>query len=141
PAESTLASRLIGAEPRSCLAVRLGRTHEEGGPKARLLNCGVCTAPGSRSMCEPLLVAGEVIGAVLVVHADPLTVDEPRRIKSTVTQAAPVLANLRNLALAEFRANNDALTGLPNKRATDDTLKRMVAQANRSITPLAAIMV
>ena len=51
-----------------------------------------------------------------------------------------MLANLRNLALAEFRANNDSLTGLPNKRATDDTLKRMVAQANRSITPLTAIM-
>jgi diguanylate cyclase (GGDEF)-like protein len=42
--------------------------------------------------------------------------------------------------LAEFRANNDSLTGLPNKRATDDTLKRMVAQASRSITPLAAAM-
>ncbi len=63
-----------------------------------------------------------------------------RRIKTTVAQAAPVLANLRNLALAEFRANNDSLTGLPNKRATDDTLKRMVAQANRSIAPAGALM-
>jgi hypothetical protein len=52
----------------------------------------------------------------------------------------PCWANLRNLALAEFRANDDSLTGLANKRATDDTLKRMVAQANRSITPLAAAM-
>jgi diguanylate cyclase (GGDEF)-like protein len=51
-----------------------------------------------------------------------------------------VLANLRNLALAEFRANSDALTGLPNKRATDDTLKRMVAYASRSLSPLSAIM-
>ena len=51
-----------------------------------------------------------------------------------------MLANLRNLALAEFRANNDSLTGLPNKRATEDTLKRMVAQAHRSVTPLTAVM-
>jgi diguanylate cyclase (GGDEF)-like protein len=51
-----------------------------------------------------------------------------------------VLANLRSLALAEFRANNDALTGLPNKRATEDTVKRFVAQAIRSGTPLATIM-
>ena len=57
-----------------------------------------------------------------------------------MAQAAPVLGNLRNLALAEFRANNDSLTGLPNKRATDDTLKRMVAQANRSVMPLTAAM-
>ena len=49
-----------------------------------------------------------------------------------MAQAAPVLANLRNLAVAEFRANNDSLTGLPNRRATDDTLKRLVAQANRA---------
>ena len=51
-----------------------------------------------------------------------------------------MLANLRSLALAEFRANNDSLTGLPNKRATDDTLKRMVAYANRSMSPLVGIM-
>ena len=40
-----------------------------------------------------------------------------------------MLANLRNLAIAEARAATDALTGLPNKRAVRDTLKRMVAQA------------
>ena len=34
----------------------------------------------------------------------------------------------------------DRLTGLPNQRAVQDSLKRMVAQASRSITPLAAVM-
>jgi diguanylate cyclase (GGDEF)-like protein len=53
-----------------------------------------------------------------------------------VTQAAPVLANLRNLATAEIRAATDALTGLPNNRAVQDTVKRMVAQAARSVAPL-----
>ena len=42
-------------------------------------------------------------------------------IDESVAQAAPVLANLRNLALAERRAATDALTGLPNKRAVDDS--------------------
>ena len=51
-----------------------------------------------------------------------------------------MLANLRNLALAEFRAATDALTGLPNSRAVQDTLKRMVAQASRTVSPLAALM-
>jgi GGDEF domain-containing protein len=47
--------------------------------------------------------------------------------------AAPVLANLRNLAIAEIRAATDALTGLPNNWAVQDTIKRMVAQASRSV--------
>ena len=85
-------------------------------------------------------MGGQVIGSVLVAHQEVLETEDEARIKNSVAQAAPVLGNLRNLALAEFRANNDSLTGLPNKRATDDTLKRMVAQANRSITPLTAAM-
>ena len=41
-----------------------------------------------------------------------------QRIRDSVGQAAPVLANLRNLAIAELRAATDSLTGLPNKRAS-----------------------
>ena len=138
--DSDMVSRMEGAEPRSCLAVRFARPHREGPAIDPLLACGLCTGRDLNSVCEPLLVGGEVIGSVLVERADTLDKDEHSRIRTSVGQAAPVLANLRSLALAEFRANNDSLTGLPNKRATDDTLKRMVAQANRSITPLAAVM-
>jgi GGDEF domain-containing protein len=56
-------------------------------------------------------------------------------------QAAPFLGNLRNLAIAELRASTDRLTGLPNQRAVQDTLKRMVAQASRTITPLTAVLI
>ena len=137
---SELAGRLLGAEPRSCLALRFARTHREGGDVAPLLGCSLCADRGTNSMCEPLLVGGEVIGSVLVTSPLPFDREQDGRIKTSVAQAAPILANLRNLALAEFRANNDSLTGLPNRRATDDTLKRMVAQANRSFTPLSAVM-
>jgi diguanylate cyclase (GGDEF)-like protein len=139
-ADSEIAERLVGAEPRSCLAVRFARSHQEGPGHTPLLSCGICAHRDVGSTCEPLLVGGQVIGSVLVSQAQPADAKEVARIKTSVAQAAPVLANLRNLALAEFRANNDALTGLPNKRATDDTLKRMVAQASRSITPLSALM-
>ena len=79
--------------------------------------------------CEPLLVGGDVIGSVLVTHARPLTDGTADRIKTTVIQAAPVLANLRNLALAEFRANNDSLTGCrtnarPTTRSNGWSLRR-----------------
>lgn len=135
-----LMARLSGAEPRSCLAIRFSRTHCEGGARRPLKVCGVCHEDRGNSTCEPLLVGGELIGAVLVRHPEPLGADGSVLIDTTVAQAAPVLANLRNLALSDFRANNDALTGLPNRRATEDTLQRMVAQANRSVTPLTAVM-
>jgi diguanylate cyclase (GGDEF)-like protein len=102
--------------------------------------CGICGERDRPSTCEPLLVGGEVIGSVLVSLPQAATADQDSAVRQTVAQAAPMLANLRNLAIAEFRANSDALTGLPNKRATDDTLKRMVAYANRSLSPLSAIM-
>ncbi len=137
---SDLIGRLQGAEPRSCMAVRFARPHREGPTLDPLLACTLCTGRDLSSVCEPLLVGGEVIGSVLVEQQETLGDDEHSRIKTSVGQAAPVLANLRSLALAEFRANNDSLTGLPNKRATDDTLKRMVAYANRSMSPLVGIM-
>jgi diguanylate cyclase (GGDEF)-like protein len=61
-------------------------------------------------------------------------------VEASITQASPVLANLRNLALSQTRAMTDGLTGLPNRRAIDDSLKRMAAYAERTSTPLAAVL-
>ena len=96
---------------------------------------------GDRSggTCWPLLVSGEIIGAVRVAHDGPLGEEERGLIADKVTLAAPVIANLRNLAIAEERAATDALTGLANRRALHDTLGRMIAQARRTGCPLAAI--
>jgi diguanylate cyclase (GGDEF)-like protein len=88
----------------------------------------------------PLSVSGEVIGSVLVDHARMLHADEHRRIEDTVSQAGPTLANLRNLALAEARAATDSLTGLPNRRAVQEALKRMIAQAGRTLAPMAVLL-
>jgi diguanylate cyclase (GGDEF)-like protein len=137
--DAQLAERLVDAQPRSCLAVRFGRTHHEGLDRQPLLRCEIC-GKASFSTCEPLLVGGEVIGAALVQHSQALSARDDVALKTSVSQAAPTLANLRNLALAEIRAATDSLTGLPNSRAARDTLKRMVAQASRTTTPLAALL-
>jgi diguanylate cyclase (GGDEF)-like protein len=138
--DSDLADRLTSAEPRSCLAVRFGRIHEVGGNAEPLIGCALCASETGYSTCQPLLVGGEVIGSALVSHPEPLDDVERAAIVVSVGQAGPVLANLRNLAVAEFRAATDALTGLPNSRAVHDTVKRMVAQASRMMTPLAALL-
>lgn len=139
--DSPLLEPLQSAEPRSCLAVRLTRPFESGGENASLLDCEICGATATASTCLPLLVSGEVIGSVLVDHDRPLAGRGERRVYDSVAQAAPVLANLRNLAFAEASALTDALTGLPNRRAIQDTLKRMLAQSARTVSPLAAVLI
>jgi diguanylate cyclase (GGDEF)-like protein len=140
PASSPLAESLLDAKPRSCLAVRFARTHTRGPTQEALVSCELCGKSAAEITCEPLLVGGEVIGSVHVDHPRPLGESESGAIKQSVAQAAPVLANLRNLAIAELRAATDALTGLPNNRAMQDTLKRMAAHASRSVDPLTAVM-
>ncbi len=88
----------------------------------------------------PSLVSGEVIGSVLIQGHEPLSAEDRERVVSSTAQASPVLANLRNLAIAETRASTDALTGLPNSRACRDSLKRMVAAAGRTLAPVTAIL-
>ena len=62
---------------------------------------------------------------------------DQQRLRDSVAQAATALANRRKLAIAELQSATDSLTGLPNRRAGTDTLKRMLAQASRSLTPAA----
>ncbi|MDQ1744995.1 MAG: hypothetical protein QOE23_3334 [Pseudonocardiales bacterium] len=138
-AESVLNESLVDAEPRSCLAIRLGRAHQDGTDHDELISCGVCNRVPGTASCEPLLVSGKVIGSVLVEQQQPMAEQQRRGFSDTVAQAAPVLANLKTIAIAESRASTDALTGLPNRRAMNDTLKRMAAHAGRSGEPLAAI--
>jgi diguanylate cyclase (GGDEF)-like protein len=140
PRGSPLAETLRGAEPRSCFAVRSGRTHSENTERSALLSCPVCASCPGATSCVPLIVGGEVIGSVLLNRPAPYTEAEDQRIRESVGQAAPVLANLRNLAVAEIRAATDGLTGLPNKRAATDMLKRNFAQASATGSPLVLLV-
>ena len=137
---SELAAGLERAAPRSCLAIRSARPHDEDPGRPALLGCDVCRPCPGFSTCTPLTVSGEVIGSVLVNRSRPCDDHERRQLRDAVSQAAPVLANLRNLAIAELRAATDALTGLPNKRAVGDNLKRMFAQASRTGSPMALVL-
>jgi diguanylate cyclase (GGDEF)-like protein len=140
PVGSPLAGTLRGAEPRSCLAVRSGRPHQENGGRPALLCCSVCAPVPGVSTCVPLTVGGEVIGSVLLSRPARYSEAEDQQIRDSVGLAAPVLANLRNLAVAEIRAATDGLTGLPNKRAVTDALKRTFAQALMTKAPLALLL-
>jgi diguanylate cyclase (GGDEF)-like protein len=138
---SPLRESLLGASDASCAAIRTSREHVSHEGREALLACHVCGDCPGTSTCTPLTAGGQVIGSVLVTRDASLELDESRRLRDSITQAAPVLANLRNLASAEMQAVTDGLTELPNKRSVQDTLSRMMAQASRSLTPLAALSV
>jgi diguanylate cyclase (GGDEF)-like protein len=140
PAGSALDESLRAVDV-SCAAIRTSREHRSREGHESLLPCMVCSGSPGMALCTPLTAGGQVIGSVLVTRQVPLEQDDNRRIHDSITQAAPVLANLRNLAAAEMQAVTDALTDLPNKRSVHDTLTRMVAQASRSREPLAALSV
>jgi diguanylate cyclase (GGDEF)-like protein len=127
-------------KPRSCMAVRLSHPYERRPGEDPLMQCEVCGKIEGDVVCEPLLVGGQVIGSVLVAGKKKIGERERSRVRDSVVQAAPILANQRNLAQAQLRAASDALTGLPNRRAADETIKRMVAHAGRSVSPLAAVL-
>ncbi len=131
---------VVQLRPRSCLAVRLSRVYERGPGEDSLMLCEACGKTAGAVLCEPLLVGGQVIGSVLVARDQSIDPAERDLIHDSVTQAAPIFANQRNLAIAERRAASDALTGLPNRRAADESIKRMVAHAGRTVTALAAVL-
>jgi diguanylate cyclase (GGDEF)-like protein len=140
PASSPLANALPDAEPGDCLSVRFGRTYERAVGSAPLLACELCGGlPGSVT-CVPSLVGGEVIGSVLVETPEPLGGNEHRRLADGVAHAAPVLASMRNLRLAETQASTDLLTGLANRRAAESTFNLLLANAGRSQLACAVVM-
>jgi diguanylate cyclase (GGDEF)-like protein len=132
---------LEDAEPASCLAVRLAHPHARAEGREPLLGCELCGKTGTASLCQPLLVGGEVLGSVLMRKNAAPTAGEAERLAQTVSRAAPALANLRNLAIAEARAQTDPLTRLANKRAIQDTVRRLHAQSMRTGSPLSVIVV
>ena len=136
-----LADALTHATPRSCLAIRRGRMYEREPGGEPLQSCELCGKTAGAALCVPSLVGCEVIGSLLVLKPRAFKTGECEGVTATVGQAAPVLANLRNLAIAEHRAATDPLTRLPNARSVQETLIRMVAQSHRTHSPLSAIVI
>ena len=126
--------------PHSCLAVRLSHAHESTPGDESLVQCEACGKVGANVVCEPLLVGGRGDRRGALAQEKKIKPRERQAVRDAVTQAAPILANQRNLALAERRATSDQLTGLPNRRAADEALRRMAAHARRSGNPLAAVL-
>jgi diguanylate cyclase (GGDEF)-like protein len=100
----------------------------------------VCGGIDADVACEPLVSGSEIVGTLLVAHANRISGRERAALRDAARRAAPILASQRELALVEERSVTDALTGLPNRRAAEETIRRMVAQAGRSLSPLGVVL-
>ncbi len=116
--------------PWSCPAVRRGSTLSfEDSTSIRacphLANRGeACSA-----VCSPLIFMGEPIG---VVHASGPVRDKPptqliEDLGTVASEGSTRLGTIRAFARAEMQASTDVLTGLSNRRATEDRIGRLVA--------------
>jgi diguanylate cyclase (GGDEF)-like protein len=133
---------LVGRPPpQACLAVRLGRPHVRGSLDDGLTECELCGRLAGESICEPLRAGGRTLGALLVAAVDPIPNGVAHDLHDAVTRAAPMLALARTVSAGERQAARDPLTGLPNRRAAQDALARLSAQAGRTVTPLGAVLV
>jgi diguanylate cyclase (GGDEF)-like protein len=130
----------------SCRAMEIGLPREVGaevgtvssGPE-ELTACSLCGRLTTELACEPLRAAGRQAGALLV--ADKRLDSAVReRIREAVQRAAPVLAMHHSQSAIERRAGSDPLTALPNRPAAEQTLRRLCAQAGRSVSPMAAVL-
>jgi diguanylate cyclase (GGDEF)-like protein len=132
--------RTAGLRARSCLAMRLGHGYARQAAESPLARCEVCGSLEAEIACEPLVSGSAVIGTLLVAHTGRVTDAVRGALHEAAGRAAPILATQRELGFANERAVTDALTGLPNRRAADDTIRRMAAHAGRSLSPLGVVL-
>ena len=118
--------------PWACPAVRRGRTMTYEDSTA-INACPHLTARGGdpcSAVCVPLSFMGESMG---VLHTTG-EVDEPLEpsvvdvLGLVASQVAVRIGTLRSFAQVELQASTDNLTGLPNRRATEEHLRRALRE-------------
>jgi diguanylate cyclase (GGDEF)-like protein len=99
-------------------------------------------------LCVPLMAQGETLGILhmqrgLAVEAEAareLITESKQQLALTVVEhVAPALANLKLRETLRLQSNQDALTGLFNRRYLDETLERELRRANRKERMLSLI--
>jgi diguanylate cyclase (GGDEF)-like protein/PAS domain S-box-containing protein len=91
-------------------------------------------------LCQPIAAGGRTVGVLVVGWAGPVDALDDRVAQLTALaadEAASALARLAAMRRLESAALNDALTGVPNRRAFDEELPRALARAARSGQDLA----
>ena len=130
--------------PADCWALRRGRAHHVSASGAE----PACRHTGdgqTSAMCVPMLAQGDALGVLHLVGATELG---DRVFTSIAQRLAVAAAESCALALASIRLREkladqslrDSLTGLFNRRYTEETLEREIARAKREAAALGVLM-
>jgi diguanylate cyclase (GGDEF)-like protein len=130
----------------TCRAIEIGQPREIGTAVAaaapaseQITACALCGRLSTELTCEPLRAAGRQASALLVADKR-IDAAVRARIREAAERAAPVLAMHHSQTAIERRAGSDPLTALPNRPAAEQTLRRLCAQAGRTISPVSAVL-
>ncbi|HVH41083.1 MAG TPA: diguanylate cyclase, partial [Labilithrix sp.] len=125
--------------PDECWALRRGKPH-----RARKGDTGVrCAHFGdldTSTLCVPLLANGQVIGTLQVADESLELEQVERRALVVGEQVGMALSNLRLRETLRNQSIRDALTGLFNRRYTDETLEREIHRASRDASMVSVLV-
>jgi diguanylate cyclase (GGDEF)-like protein len=123
-----------------CWALRRGQLHWYD-PTSVRMPCKHVGEPGPRgSLCQPLLAQGEVLGILHITSEHEISDDFRKRGAILGEQLSMALANLALREKLRSQSIRDPLTGLFNRRYTEETLGRELHRASRSAESLAVMM-
>lgn len=95
-------------------------------------------------LCIPLVAQGITVGVLRLSHTaqEPPDMDTLQgTAQSLARQVALALANLQLRESLQMQSIRDPLTGLHNRRYLEETLEREMHRAQRSLTPLAVLVI
>ena len=135
---------LVSAFPmEDCWALRRGQLHEVFDSPDDLMCHHFIHVPPAGYLCLPLVVRGETLGLLCLIHAIPGNngpLANQRQLAVMVGETVKLsLSNLRLREKLREQATRDLLTGLFNRRYLDETLPRELSQAQRRKAPLCVV--
>lgn len=132
--------------PEDCWAVRRGRPHlNRPGEDLGCAHINASTSGRRASICSPFLAQGQALGLLVLEETeDTSAIDtlESRLplITSLCEQTGLGLFSIKLRAELSAQSNQDALTGLYNRRFLDSAFPRELARARRLNSPLSLLM-
>jgi diguanylate cyclase (GGDEF)-like protein len=123
-----------------CWALRRGRPHGVDAQGVQVRCRHATGGDSSTSLCMPLVAHGELLG-VLHLTGDTEIVRLQERAKIYAEHLSMALANLELRERLRDEAVRDPLTGLYNRRHTQEALERELHRASRTQEPIAVMMI
>ena len=137
--DESLVTRVLA--PDECWALRRGQLYLARSSQRDILCKHLVTPVPESTLCLPMLAHGEVIGMLFLA--------EPRAAEPSSLEQAEVIADQLAMALANMQLRErlrdqsirDPLTGLFNRRYTEETLERELYRAIREKTHLCVLAI